>query len=99
MPDDLWCVPVPHPCSVLPLEIRDVDEDYHLLVNTVQQHTRCSTAYCLHKKPGQQETTCRFEYPHEEQTSSTIVFEMLENGTVRATLATKTNDQRVNSHN
>ena len=96
MPDDHWCVPVPHPCAVPSCDINDVDEDYCKLVNTVQRHTHCSRVYCLRRKAGQYETMCRFEYP---QTSSTIAFERLENGTVRATLTSKQNDPRVNSHN
>ena len=94
LPGELSSTPIPHPCSVPPCDISDIDEDYHMLVNTVQ-----STAYCLRRKPGQQETTCRFEYPREEQTSSTITFERLESNTVRATLISKRNDPRLNSHN
>lgn len=68
-------------------------------MNTVQRHTHCSAAYCLRKKPGQQEQQCRFDYPRPLQESSTLEFEKLDNGTVRATLKTKRNDPRLNSHN
>lgn len=96
IPDEHWCTPLLHPCSVPPSDVTDVDEDYHSLVNTVQRHTRCSTAYCLRSKPGRQDVECRFGYPHEEQLSSTITFEKLDDGTV---CATKRNDPRLNSPN
>lgn len=98
-PDEFWSIPVPHPCSVSPCNVANQDEDYHQLVNTVQRHTHCSTAYCPRRKSGEQELKCRFEYPRDQQPSSTIKFEKLDNGTVRATLETKRNDSRLNSHN
>ena len=72
------------------------DEDYHDIVNTVQRHTRCSTAYCLKKKPAQQQLKCRFNFPHPEELLSTIEYE---NGDIRAVLIIKRNDLRINSHN
>lgn len=99
MPNEYWHTPVPHPCAVPPSDISDVDEDYHSLVNTVQQHTQCSTAHCLRSEPGHQHPQCRFGYPREEQSYSTNTFEKLDDVTVRATLATKQNDPRLNSHN
>ena len=89
LPDDFSSIPVPHPCSISPRDVTSEDEDYHQLVNTVQRHTHCSTAYCLRKKCGQQELKCRFDYPRPLQPFSTIKFEKLDNGTVRATLETK----------
>ena len=97
--DHQWRLPTPHPCSTPFDKITNYDDDYHNLVNSVQRHTHCSTAYCLRRKPGQQDVTCRFEYPRETQTSSTINFEKLSNGTICAPLTTKRNDSRLNSHN
>ena len=38
------------------------DEDYENLLNSVQRHTRCNSAYCLRqKRNGSQH--CRFDHP------------------------------------
>ena len=90
MPDPTWRTPVPHPCALNVTGMNDVDdEDYHNIVNTVQRHTKCSTAYCLKKNSAQQQLQCRFNFPHPEQLHSTTEFEQLENGDVRAVLKTK----------
>ena len=99
LPDDSWCIPTPHPCAISIQNVSDLDEDYHNLTNTVERHTHCSTAYYLRRKSGQQDLQCRFDYPRPTQTSSTINFERLADGTIRATLTTCCNDPRVNSHN
>lgn len=75
------------------------DDHYQSLTNTVQRHTRCSPAYCLQQKPYQQQPTCCFGYPKECQSQTTITFEQLPNGELRATLTTKRNDPLINSHN
>ncbi len=99
VPDSTWSLPVPHPCAVKFQHIADVNTDYHDLVNSVQRHTRCSAAYCLRRKPGQQDQQCRFDYPRPLQERSTLEFERLDSGIIRATLRTHRNDPRVNSHN
>lgn len=99
LPDGTWTMPVPHPCAVKITNITDINSDYHDLLNSVERHTRCNAAYCLRKKTGQQQPECRFNYPRPVQQSSTLEFEKLQNGTVRATLITRRNDPRVNSHN
>ena len=100
IPDETWRVPVPHPCTLNVTSLGDTDDsDYHDIVNTVQRHTRCSPTYCLRKKPGQQEQKCRFDYPRPLQQASTLEFEKLPDGTVRASLTTKRNDPRLNAHN
>ena len=101
MPQEHWQLPTPHPCTqqLTAVAEQHLDSDYHDLVNAVERHTRCSAAYCLRKKHGQQEATCRFNYPRPEQQSTDIEFEQLPDGTVRATVITKRNDLRVNSHN
>ena len=98
LPDDLWSQPIPHPCAISVDAVTDLDADYYDLINCVQRHTRCSAAYCLRTKPGQQNTECRFKYPRPTLSLSTLSFERLTNGSIRATLATRRNDPRVNSH-
>ena len=52
-PDDgNWVKPDIHPCKKHFENIpkQDWDKDYDNLVNLVQRHTQCSTAYCLRKK-------------------------------------------------
>ena len=92
--------PIPHPSSQRLSEVlQDEDDDYKSLVNCVERHTACSPAYCLRVAPGQQQPCCRFKYPKPEQPFSDIQFERVTENYVRATLTTKRNDPRVNSHN
>lgn len=100
IPDETWRPPNPHPCT---LKLNDIpttscDSDYQSLVNCVQRHTRCNAAYCLRRKNGK-EPTCRFGYPIEQTPTTTVTFERLSNGQVKATLTTSRNDPRINSHN
>ena len=101
IPDDQWTLPQPHPCTVSLTDVPDsaLNEDYTNLVNTVQRHTRCSPAYCIKQKQNQQQPTCRFGYPKECIDQTDITFEQLSSGDIRATLTTKRNDPRLNSHN
>lgn len=99
LPDESWTSPDPHPCAVSVQDVADSDDDYHNLVNSVERHTRCSAAYCLRKKPGEPNAQCRFNYPRPTQAESSITFERLGDGTIRATLTTQRNDPRLNSHN
>ena len=62
IPDASWTQPPHHP-PLARAATDATDEDYHNLVNTVQRHTRCSTAYCLCRKPPSQELKCRFGLP------------------------------------
>ena len=79
----------------------------------MERHTKCSTAYCIKIKPGR-EPTYRFNFPKDCQDETTIDFELLTKGAsddheltvdeitqaqVKATLTTKRNDGRINSHN
>lgn len=98
-PDELWSLPDPHPCTIPFKEVQDIDSDYSDLLNSVQRHTKCSAAYCLRKKANSDEEQCRFNYPFPEQDTTQLAFEKLTNGSIRGTLTTKRNDQRVNSHN
>ena len=85
------------------MEVKDIndtdDQDYCNTINTVQRHTRCSPAYYLHKKAGEQDQPCRFDYPQPLQPTSSLQFEKLNNGTLGVILTTKRNDPRINSHN
>ena len=98
-PDELWTLPEPHPCTIPFKEVQDINSDYCDLLNSVQRHTQCSAAYCLRKKANSDEAQCRFNYPFPEQDTTQLAFEKLTNGSIHATLTTKRNDQRVNSHN
>ena len=92
MPDETWRIPVPHPCTWTIQDITDADDDdYHNMVNTVQRHTRCSAAYCLRRKPSQQTLKCHFDYPHPQQQVSSLDFELLHDGCIRATITTSRN--------
>ena len=46
-----WVKPVNHPCTLRFENVQnDWDTDYENIVNLVQRHTNCSTAYCLRKR-------------------------------------------------
>ncbi len=100
IPDETWRLPSLHPCAQkfgdIPLSA--LEADYQSLVNCVQRHTRCSASYCLRRK-NNQEPACRFGYPKECTPQSSISFEKLNNGQIKATLTTARNDPRINSHN
>ena len=60
----------PRPSSVKPSAVEDADADYYRLVNTVERHTRYSSAYCLRQKYLGGLAECRFGFPNvfEEET-------------------------------
>ena len=65
-PDITWVKPKNQPCKIRFEDIQnDWDNDYENLVNLVQRHTNCSTAYCLRKKGESDELSCRFDFPKE----------------------------------
>lgn len=77
IPYETWRIPDPHPCTLNVKDITDTnDDDYYNLVNTVQRHTRCSPAYCLHEKPGQQEQKYRFDQRNNNQHYNLRSFKM-----------------------
>ena len=45
----------PHVCNQVYGDVIDLDQDLADLVATCQRHTRCSAAYCLRTRNGQQE--------------------------------------------
>ena len=60
-----WVKPDIHPCRKNFDDIQQIewDEDYEDLLNSVQRHTQCSTAYSLHRKGRTDNYSCRFDYP------------------------------------
>lgn len=64
---DNWFKPQVHPCKAQfeHIKTNQWDKDYEDLLNSVQRHTQCSTAYCLHKKSNESELSCRFNFPKE----------------------------------
>ena len=88
-------IPVPerHPCQKESDELHDDQQDYVDLINKLQRHTRCSSAYCLRtNREGNQ--VCRFGYPKEivEQTF------VRDDDRGQLELVTKRNDQYINPH-
>ena len=81
-----------HVCNKLYSEVADLKVDLIDLIATRQRHTRCSPAYCLKKRNGQQE--CRFGYPKQLQPATAIV---TENGELH--VQTARNDTLLNSYN
>ena len=71
LPQDNWTIPSPHPSEISIETVDNLDGDYEALVNSVEHHTKCSTAYSIKMKPGQQ-PTCRFNCTYASW--KTIVF-------------------------
>ena len=42
IPNETWARPNPHLCTITITNVNDFDEDYKLLVNTVERHTKCN---------------------------------------------------------
>ena len=100
LPSENWHMPTRqhHPCTRHPLYISDSYEDYNDSVNTVERYTKCNAAYYLRKRKGQNQSQCRFNYPHPLQSQMTTEFEELLNKRIRAKFVTKCNDLLINSH-
>ena len=49
----------PHICNQPYSEVEDFDQDLSDLIATCQRHTRCSAAYCLRTRNGQQKVSVR----------------------------------------
>ena len=79
----------------------------------MERYTKCSTACCIKIKPGKQ-PSCRFYFPTDLQDETSIDFKLfrptrsedreltveeISQARVKATLTTKRNDKRINSHN
>ena len=99
IPDETWRRPDPHPCAQKLNEIANLEDDYEALVNCVQRHTQCNPSYCLKSTNSQDQPKCRFGYPIDCIPHTTLSFEELTTGEIRATIATARNDPRINPHN
>ena len=103
-PDDGdWVKPVNHPCKLTFENVQhDWDNDYENLVNLVQRHTTCSTAYCLHNKGGSDEVSCRFGFPKETCDKTHLEYETFKSKDGRehykVKVETKRNDSRLNNN-
>ena len=82
----------PHICNRPYTEVEDFVQDLADLIATCQRHTRCSAAYCLRTRNGQQK--CRFGYPKPLQPETVLVTEDEE-----PVLLTARNDGLINSFN
>ena len=63
LPDEQWRITLPHPSAVRPSAVEDADADYNRLVNSVERHTRCSSACCWRQKNVGVPAECRFGFP------------------------------------
>ena len=94
-----WVKPSIHPCKVkFEDAMKNVDDDYIDLVNSIQRHTKCNSGYCLrHDKFGNQ--FCRFKFPFELAENTSIEYQKLEKSDdYRAIIKSKRNDSRINKH-
>ena len=103
--DNFWIKPDIHPCKVRYQDLltdAQFDDDYVDLLNSVQRHTCCSTAYCLKKKNSDGTLKRRFNYSFHYCEKTRLEFEPVKgkgNTTkYRAKVITKRNDSRLNSH-
>lgn len=78
------------------------DTDYEYLLNTVQRHNHCSSAYCLKRKANDNEAKCRFNFPIDYCDKTTLQFEPIhtrdKTEKYKIQIATKRNDTRLNNH-
>lgn len=99
---DMWVKPKIHPCKKDFLAMREIDfeDDYTDLVNSVQRHTQCSSAYCL-RKTSSGEQYCRFHFPMPLQNATKLEYEKVRGKTseyYRISYSLKRNDTRLNKH-
>ena len=113
LPQNNWAVPSPNPSTISIENAENFDTDHKALVNSVGRNTKCSTAYCIRIKPGQQPTS-RFNFPKDCQNETSVDFKLfrparsedreltveeISQARVKATLTSKQNDETINSHN
>ena len=98
----IFCEPNVHPCKKRLEDIpeEDLEQDYIDLANSVQRHTKCSSAYCLRTKNDKQE--CRFKFPFGCCEKTHLSFEKvkLRGGGEKyvPNIVLKRNDPRMNRH-
>ena len=99
-----WAKPDIHPRRKNFDDIQQIelDEDYEDLLNSVQRHTQCSTAYCLHRKGQTDNYSCRSDYPKQCCDDTHIEYEEVrsKDGSLhyKVKVVTKRNDTRLNNH-
>lgn len=101
--DGSWVKPDIHPCKERFKDaMRDPDKDYEDLVNVVQRHTKCSSAYCLYKKGENSDYSCRFNFPKDISTNTHLEYESFETKDgkecYKVRVVTKRNDARLNNN-
>ena len=71
-----WIATEVHPCKLKYTDIEESewDDDYVNLLNTVQRHSKCNSAYCLRQKSDGKQN-CRFDFPINKCDSTHIEFE------------------------
>ena len=78
------------------------DKDYEDLLNSVQRHTQCSTAYCLRRKRQTDNYSCLFDYPKQCRDNTHMEYEEVhsKDGSLhyKVKVVTKRNDTRLNNH-
>ena len=99
-PGQPFVPPVRHPCKVPFDAVEDWDIDYESLINCVERHTVCSRHYCLGKKRGSTEAECRFGFPKELTSETTVTVKRDDRGSrTSVTAEPRRNDPLLNTHN
>ena len=103
-PDEFpWVKPKTHPSKVRYENISppSYDDDYIDLLNMVQRHTNCNSAYCL-KQNEDGTQSCRFSYSHQTSDKTHLEFEKVKtkdgSQRYRAKVVTARNDPILNRH-
>ena len=102
--DEYWEKPLTHPCKKRLDDIskNEWDKDYEDVVNLVQRHSQCSSAYCLRRKCDDENLSCRFNYPKDLSEKTHLQFKEIrsKDGTLhyRVKVNTKRNDTHINNH-
>ena len=101
---DNWVKPSIHPCKrqFKDIQSNEWDKDYEDLLNSVQRHTQCSTAYCLRKRGQDNEVSCRFNFPKECCEKTHLQYENFKSKDgaqhYKVKVITKRNDSRLNNN-
>lgn len=81
---------------------RDAQFDYIDLVNTVERHTKCNSAYCS-KTDSNGNQSCRFKFPMETAPNTHLKYQKINKqnesfNKFRPAVIGKRNDPRLNRH-
>lgn len=71
-PDISFMPSLVHPCSKSLSDVVNLDEDLIELINHVQRHTKCSKFYCLKFDKKTKTVKCRFGFPKDLLSETTI---------------------------